>query len=80
MLPLLVSLSDRHPPNRPGRYKPDGTRRVCIALPSLTSGPGYISVATLRLVHAIRTLGACDFVLITGARSSTYLMRRRIGG
>jgi hypothetical protein len=53
---------------------------VCIALPSLTSGPGYISVATLRLVHAIRTLGACDFVLITGARSSTYLMRRRIGG
>lgn len=52
---------------------------MCIALPSLTSGPGYISVATLRLVHAIRTLGGCDFVLITGARSSTYLMRRRSG-
>jgi len=60
------------------RYKPDGTSRACIELPSLSSGPGYISLRTLRLVQAIRGEG-CLVVLITGARSSTYLMRRRTG-
>lgn len=60
------------------RYQPDGTTRTCIELPSLSSGPGYISVRTLELVQAIRREG-CLFVLLTGARSSTYLMRRRTG-
>lgn len=83
-LPLTPPFVHRPDPSHPLpryvtlRYKPDGTSRACIELPSLTSGPGYISVRTLRLVQAIRAQG-CLVVLITGARSSTYLMRRRTG-
>jgi hypothetical protein len=83
-LPLTPPIVHRPDPSHPLpryvtlRYKPDGSTRACIELPSLTSGPGYISLRTLRLVQAIRAQG-CLVVLITGARSSTYLMRRRTG-
>jgi len=83
-LPLPPPFVHRPDPSHPLphyvtlRYKPDGTSRACIELPSLTSGPGFISMRTLRLVQAIRAQG-CLVVLITGARSSTYLMRRRTG-
>jgi hypothetical protein len=55
-----------------GRYKPDGTERLCVELPSLTSGPGFVSVETLRLVQQIRQRG-CDFVVITGGWSGGWV-------
>eukprot|EP00672_Neobodo_designis_P018407 CAMPEP_0174832842 /NCGR_PEP_ID=MMETSP1114-20130205/3886_1 /TAXON_ID=312471 /ORGANISM="Neobodo designis, Strain CCAP 1951/1" /LENGTH=360 /DNA_ID=CAMNT_0016066709 /DNA_START=65 /DNA_END=1147 /DNA_ORIENTATION=+ len=45
-----------------------------IPVPSATLGGGYISLETLRLVSAIRKLGV-KFVLITGARCSTFFNR-----
>ncbi len=57
------------------RYKLSGEERECVTLGSLTSGRFYISKTTLELISQLRQLGVC-FVLITGARTSTYISRR----
>lgn len=56
-------------------YKQLGHRRDCRVLTSLTGGKGYISLRTLELVAKLRELGVI-FVIITGARTSTYAQRR----
>lgn len=58
------------------RYKHSGESRECIALPSKTAGNGYISRRTVELVGELRKLGTI-FVIITGARASTYAKRRK---
>lgn len=58
------------------RYKHSGETRECIALPSKTAGNGYISRRTVELVAELRKLGTI-FVIITGARASTYAKRRK---
>lgn len=56
-------------------YKHTGVERVCSVLKSLTGGNSYISKRTLELIAELRSLGIM-FVIITGARSSTYALRR----
>lgn len=48
----------------------------CLKVPSLTLGGGFISEATLSLVDVLRDEFGVYFVLMTGARTSTMLMRR----
>lgn len=48
--------------------------RICNALPSKTSGNGYVSIRTIELVEKIKKIGII-FVLISGARSSTFFKR-----
>uniref|UniRef100_A0A7S0G694 Sucrose phosphatase-like domain-containing protein n=1 Tax=Rhodosorus marinus TaxID=101924 RepID=A0A7S0G694_9RHOD len=57
------------------RYSETGETRECRVLESLTGGKAYISERTIALVDEIRAEGV-QFVLITGARSSTYDNRR----
>lgn len=57
-------------------YKDSKIRRTCIALPSKTGGIGYISERTHDLVKQLRNLPNTRFVIITGARASTYAGRR----
>jgi hydroxymethylpyrimidine pyrophosphatase-like HAD family hydrolase len=52
-----------------------GEERACHVLSSMTGGKAYISTATLELVGRLRSLGVL-FVIITGARASTYAQRR----
>lgn len=56
-------------------YKHTGVQRACSVLKSLTGGNSYISKRTLELIADLRRLGII-FVIITGARSSTYALRR----
>jgi hydroxymethylpyrimidine pyrophosphatase-like HAD family hydrolase len=56
------------------RYS-SGEERACQVLSSMTGGKAYISTATLELVGRLRSLGVL-FVIITGARASTYAQRR----
>lgn len=58
------------------KYK-TGEIRTLRMLPSSTAGMGYISCRTLELVARIREAGII-FVLITGARASTYDKRRPV--
>lgn len=53
--------------------------RIALELPSLSAGPGYISIRTLELLHDLRSKYGCMLILITGARSSTYIYRRCVG-
>eukprot|EP00124_Ichthyophonus_hoferi_P000703 Ihof_evm2s28 gene=Ihof_evmTU2s28 len=48
-----------------------GITSECIELSSLTGGPSYMSIRTVELISEIRKKG-CAFVIITGARSSTF--------
>jgi hypothetical protein len=57
------------------RYNVSGEQRTCLILTSMTGGKAYISTATLELVEHLRCLGVL-FVIITGARASTYAQRR----
>jgi len=57
------------------RYRESGEERVCVPLTSMTGGKSYISQKTIDLVAELRGLGVL-FVIITGARSSTYEKRR----
>lgn len=57
------------------RYSATGATRECVVLTSLTGGKSYISRETVALVARLREMGVA-FVIITGARSSTYLQRR----
>lgn len=57
-------------------YKESGIQRRCIPLLSKTGGIGYISERTHELVSKLRNLSNTTFVIITGARASTYNTRR----
>uniref|UniRef100_A0A7S1XIB5 Trehalose-phosphatase n=1 Tax=Erythrolobus australicus TaxID=1077150 RepID=A0A7S1XIB5_9RHOD len=57
------------------RYLETGERIECVVLSSLTGGQAFLSRRTLELVRQIRERGVL-FVMITGARSSTYMQRR----
>lgn len=58
-------------------HQPSQTRCPTLKVPSLTLGGGYMSVATLDLIDVLRQEHGVAFVLMTGARTSTLLMRRR---
>lgn len=60
-------------------HKPSGKEVKCWKVPSLTLGGGYISVRTLELIDQLRLEHGIHFVLMTGARTSTMLMRRYSG-
>lgn len=57
------------------RYKETEDERECLAMVSKTGGTSYISKRTLDLVAQLRRLDV-TFVIITGARASTYEKRR----
>lgn len=57
------------------KYKENNEICECVALTSMTGGKAYISRKTNRLIQQLRELGVI-FVIITGARSSTYGARR----
>jgi hydroxymethylpyrimidine pyrophosphatase-like HAD family hydrolase len=59
------------------RYNISGEERECVVLTSMTGGKAYMSTATVSIVERLRAMGVL-FVIITGARSSTYLQRRRV--
>lgn len=58
-------------------HVPSGTRLWCLKVPSLTLGGGYISEATLGMADELRIAYGVPFILMTGARTSTMLMRRK---
>lgn len=58
-------------------HTPTSTPVWCLKVPSLTLGGGYISEKTLDLVDELRQTFGVKFVLMTGARTSTMLMRRQ---
>ena len=58
------------------KYHYTGVERECRVLPSQTSGLAFISKRTIELIRKLRSRGVV-FVLITGARSSTYMKRRQ---
>ena len=57
-------------------HRPTGREVKCWRVPSLTLGGGYISARTLELLDELREVHGVHFVLLTGARTSTMLMRR----
>lgn len=57
------------------RYRESGEERECYPLSSTTGGVSYISLRTHKLISKLRELGV-TFVIITGARASTYAARR----
>lgn len=59
------------------RYDVTGEERECVILPSLTGGKSYMSLATVKLIERLRDMGVI-FVIITGARTSTYIQRRSL--
>ena len=59
-------------------HQPTNTYVPCFHVPSLTLGGGFISCRTLHLVDALRANGV-KYVLMTGARTSTLLLRRKSG-
>lgn len=60
------------------RHEATNTAVPCFHVPSLTLGGGYISCRTLHLVDVLRSHGVA-YVLMTGARTSTLLARRKSG-
>lgn len=56
-------------------YTASGTTRECVTVGSLTGGLAYMSLRTTHLIVQLRALGVV-FVIVTGARSSTYASRR----
>eukprot|EP00759_Apiculatamorpha_spiralis_P041273 PhF_6_TR39875/c0_g1_i1/m.59286 len=61
------------------QYTPTGQIVECIPVPSATQSGGLISIRTLHLVSELRHRCHIQYVLLTGARSSTYLTRRKVG-
>jgi hypothetical protein len=57
------------------RYNETGETRGCVVLSSMTGGKAYLSTNTVALLRQLRGLGVV-FVIITGARTSTYVRRR----
>lgn len=60
-------------------HVPTGTKVPCVKVPSLTLGGGYVSLTTLELAEELRCRFGVYIVLMTGARTSTMLMRRQSG-
>jgi hypothetical protein len=60
-------------------HAPTGTKVPCVRVPSLTLGGGYVSLATLEMAEELRCRFGVNIVLMTGARTSTMLMRRQSG-
>lgn len=56
-------------------YNHTGEARECVTLRSKTGGESYMSLRTRHLIAELRAAGVV-FVIITGARSSTYMGRR----
>eukprot|EP00177_Eucheuma_denticulatum_P005018 GFKZ01009140.1.p1 GENE.GFKZ01009140.1~~GFKZ01009140.1.p1 ORF type:complete len:315 (-),score=46.53 GFKZ01009140.1:488-1432(-) len=56
-------------------YNDTNESRECTVLTSKTGGDSYISNRTIELIAELRSLGVV-FVIITGARTSTYIKRR----
>lgn len=57
------------------RYRDSNESRECVVLSSMTGGKAYLSLRTKHLISTLRDMGVL-FVIITGARSSTYAGRR----
>lgn len=56
-------------------YRHSGISRECVTLTSKTGGSSYMSLRTKELIAELRATGVV-FVIITGARTSTYIARR----
>lgn len=70
-----ATIKDHTPTTATITYKETGEECLCNVLPSKTAGPAYISNRTKDLIAQLRRLGVV-FVIITGARTSTYIKRR----
>lgn len=57
------------------KYKETNETRECVVLTSMTGGKAYMSDKTKDLIAEMREMGVI-FVIISGARSSTYAGRR----
>lgn len=57
------------------RYKGTGEVRDCVMLSSKTGGRSFLSIKTKTLIQKLRDMGVV-FVIITGARTSTYISRQ----
>lgn len=66
---------DKSPEMATIKYKETGETRECVVLNSLTGGKAYLSLKSRELIQNLRDMGVV-FVIITGARSSTYIGRR----
>lgn len=55
-------------------YRHTGEFRECVTLTSKTGGSSYMSLRTKELIAELRATGVV-FVIITGARTSTYISR-----
>ncbi|CUG86773.1 Hypothetical protein, putative [Bodo saltans] len=60
-------------------HTPTETKVPSVKVPSLTLGGGYVSLASLELVEELRCRFGVSIILMTGARTSTMLMRRKSG-
>lgn len=67
--------SDDQPETATLRYKQTNEVRKCVVLASMTGGKAYLSLRTNELIKQLREMKVI-FVIITGARSSTYVARR----
>lgn len=67
--------SENSPEKATIKYKETNETRECIVLTSMTGGKAYMSLKTKELIKELRELQVL-FVIITGARSSTYAKRR----
>ncbi|KAI0562760.1 haloacid dehalogenase-like hydrolase [Gracilaria domingensis] len=70
-----VAATEHSPEFATIRYNDTNETRKCVVLPSMTGGKAYLSLRTKELVARLREMGVI-FVIITGARSSTYVSRR----
>jgi hydroxymethylpyrimidine pyrophosphatase-like HAD family hydrolase len=59
------------------RYNTSDDERECVILSSMTGGKAYMSVRTVQLIARLRAMGVV-FVIVTGARTSTYVTRRAV--
>lgn len=74
-LQRYATIEEHTPTSATITYKSTGEKRLCTTLLSKTGGPSYISNRTKDLIAQLRSLGVV-FVIITGARTSTYIRRR----
>lgn len=74
-LQQYATIEDHTPTSATITYNTTGEKRLCTTLLSKTGGPSYISNRTKDLIAQLRSLGVI-FVIITGARTSTYIKRR----
>ncbi|PXF41569.1 hypothetical protein BWQ96_08714 [Gracilariopsis chorda] len=70
-----VAATDNTPETATIRYHETNESRTCVVLSSMTGGKAYLSLRTNELISTLRDMDVL-FVIITGARSSTYVGRR----